>query len=128
MDKKVIHTDRAPAAVGPYVQAIEKGDTLYLSGQLGLVPETGELPAGVQAQARQSLENIRAVLKEAGYKIGDVVKTTVYLTDMADLGLVNDVYASFFGEEKPARSCVGVAALPKGGLVEIEVTAVRSAG
>lgn len=125
MEKKVIQTDRAPAAVGPYVQAVEKGKILYLSGQLGLIPETGKLPSGVEEQARQSLKNIQAVLGAAGYGKEDVVKTTVYLTDMGDLAAVNEIYGAFFGEEKPARSCVGVSGLPKGGLVEIEAIALR---
>lgn len=125
MEKKVIRTDRAPAAVGPYVQAIEKGNMLYLSGQLGLIPETGDLPSGVGEQARQSLKNIQAILEAAGYGKEDIVKTTVYLTDMGDFGAVNEIYAAFFGEERPARSCVEVSALPKGGLVEIEVVALR---
>lgn len=125
MEKKVIRTDRAPAAVGPYVQAIEKGNMLYLSGQLGLIPETGDLPSGVGEQARQSLKNIQAILEAAGYGKEDIVKTTVYLTDMGDFGVVNEIYAAFFGEERPARSCVEVSALPKGGLVEIEAVALR---
>lgn len=125
MEKKTIHTNKAPEAVGPYVQAIQKGDMLYLSGQLGLIPATGELPDGVEKQTRQSLNNIQAVLDEAGFGVNDIVKTTIYLTDMETFGLVNEIYAEFFGEEKPARSCVEVSGLPKGGLVEIEVIAVR---
>lgn len=98
---------------------------LYLSGQLGLIPETGDFPDGIEGQTRQSLNNIQAILEEAGFKLDDVVKTTIYLTDMGDFGLVNEVYGAFFGGEKPARSCVEVSKLPKGGLVEIEVIAVR---
>ncbi len=125
MEKIVISTPDAPAAIGPYSQAILAGDTLYSSGQLGLDPVTGELPEGAAAQAHQSLANIKAILDKAGFQKTDVVKTTVFLTDMGAFAAVNDVYAAFFGEHRPARSCVEVAALPKGGLVEIEFTAVR---
>ncbi len=125
MEKIVISTPDAPAAIGPYSQAILAGDTLYSSGQLGLDPATGELPEGAAAQAHQSLANIKAILDKAGFQKTDVVKTTVFLTDMGAFAAVNDVYAAFFGEHRPARSCVEVAALPKGGLVEIEFTAVR---
>ena len=125
MEKNVISTPDAPAAIGPYSQAILAGDTLYSSGQLGLDPATGELPEGAAAQAHQSLANIKAILDKAGFQKTDVVKTTVFLTDMGAFAAVNDVYAAFFGEHRPARSCVEVAALPKGGLVEIEFTAVR---
>ena len=125
MANKVIHTDKAPAAVGPYVQAIQAGNTLYTSGQLGLIPETGTLPEGVEAQAKQSLMNIKAILDAAGCAVSDVVKTTVFLKDMSDFAAVNAIYADFFGESKPARSCVEVARLPKDGLVEIECVAVK---
>ena len=125
MANKVIHTDRAPAAVGPYVQAIQAGNTLFSSGQLGLIPETGALPEGVEAQTRQSLANIKAILEEAGYDVSDVVKTTVFIKNMGDFAAVNAIYAEFFGDSKPARSCVEVAKLPKDGLVEIEFVAVR---
>ena len=125
MANKVIHTDSAPAAVGPYVQAIQAGNTLFSSGQLGLIPETGALPEGVEAQTRQSLANIKAILDEAGYDVSDVVKTTVFIKNMGDFAAVNAIYAEFFGDSKPARSCVEVARLPKDGLVEIEFVAVR---
>ncbi len=125
MSKKIIHTDKAPAAVGPYVQAIDTGNTLYASGQLGLIPETGLLPEGVEAQTRQSLANVQAVLEAAGYKKEDVVKTTVFLSDIGDFAAVNQIYAEFFGDVRPARSCVEAANLPKGGLVEVEVVAVK---
>ena len=125
MSNPIIHTDRAPAAVGPYVQAIQAGNTLYSSGQLGLIPETGALPEGVEAQARQSLANIKAILDAAGYAVSDVVKTTVFLKNMGDFAAVNAIYADFFGDSKPARSCVEVARLPKDGLVEIEFVAVK---
>ena len=125
MSHEIIHTDKAPATVGPYVQAMRAGNLLFASGQLGLDPATGTLPAGVEAQTRQSLANIRAILDEAGFTVADVVKTTVFLQHMADFAAVNAIYADFFGESAPARSCVEVAALPKGGLVEIEFTAVK---
>lgn len=121
----IINTDKAPAAVGPYVQAVKAGNMLFSSGQLGLVPETGALPEGVQAQTRQSLANIQAILDEAGFAKSDIVKTTVFIKDMNDFGAVNAIYADFFGDSKPARSCVEVARLPKDGLVEIEFVAVK---
>ena len=121
----IINTDKAPAAVGPYVQAILAGNTLFSSGQLGLVPATGELPEGVEAQTRQSLANVQAILDEAGFAKSDVVKTTVFIRDMSDFATVNAIYADFFGDSRPARSCVEVARLPKDGLVEIEFVAVR---
>ena len=121
----IINTNKAPAAVGPYVQAIQAGNMLFSSGQLGLVPETGALPEGVEAQTRQSLANIQAILDEAGYAKSDIVKTTVFIKDMNDFAAVNAIYAEFFGDAKPARSCVEVARLPKDGLVEIEFVAVR---
>ena len=121
----IINTNKAPAAVGPYVQAIRAGNMLFSSGQLGLIPETGALPEGVQAQTRQSLMNIQAILDEAGFAKSDIVKTTVFIKDMNDFGAVNAIYADFFGDSKPARSCVEVARLPKDGLVEIEFVAVK---
>jgi len=125
MATHIIHTDCAPAAVGPYSQAICTGGMLITSGQLGLDPATGSLPEGVEAQTARALENIDAILSEAGFTRNDVVKTTVYIRNMGDFGTVNEVYAAYFGEHKPARSCVEVSALPKNGLVEIEVTAVK---
>ena len=122
---QTIHTDHAPAASGPYSQAVLVGNLLILSGQLGLDPITGILPEGVEAQTKQSLENIRAILTEAGLSLTDVVKTTVFIRNMDDFVQVNGVYAAFFGEHKPARSCVEVSALPKNGLVEIEVIASK---
>ena len=121
----IINTNKAPAAVGPYVQAIRAGNMLFSSGQLGLIPETGALPEGVQAQTRQSLANSQAILDEAGFAKSDIVKTTVFIKDMNDFGAVNAIYADFFGDARPARSCVEVARLPKDGLVEIEFVAVR---
>ena len=122
---KTITAQNAPAAVGPYCHAKLAGNTLYTSGQLGLVPATGELPQGVAAQAAQALENLGAVLSAAGMGFGDVVKTTVFLADMGDFAAINAVYAKYFPGEAPARSCVQAAALPKGALFEIEAVAVK---
>lgn len=122
---KTISAQNAPAAVGPYCHAKLAGNTLYTSGQLGLVPATGDLPAGVEAQARQALENLGAILKTAGMEFSDVVKTTVFLVDMGDFAAINAIYADYFTGEAPARSCVAVAALPKGALFEVEAVAVR---
>ncbi|MDD7183396.1 MULTISPECIES: RidA family protein [Peptostreptococcus] len=122
---EVIFTDKAPAAVGPYSQAIKAGNVVYCSGQIPLVPETGALVEGdIKAQAEQSLKNVKAVVTEAGADLTNIVKTTVYLVDMADFGAVNEVYSDFFGDHKPARSCVAVKELPKGAKVEVEVLVV----
>ena len=121
----IIHTGNAPAAVGPYSQAVRTGNLLLTSGQLGLDPATGTLPEGIAAQAERSLKNIDAILSEAGFTKTDVVKTTVFIRNMGDFGTVNEIYAAYFGDHKPARSCVEVSALPKGGLVEIEVIASK---
>lgn len=123
--RKVISTEKAPAAVGPYVQAVLSGNTLYASGQLGLIPETGVLPEGIAAQTKQALANVEAVLTEAGLTKSDVVKAGIFLADMNDFATVNGIYAEFFGDTYPARSCVQVARLPKDGLIEIEVIAVK---
>ncbi|MCI9242898.1 MAG: RidA family protein [Lawsonibacter sp.] len=122
---KTIAASNAPAAVGPYCHAKLAGGTLYTSGQLGLIPATGELAQGVEAQAAQALDNLKAVLEAAGMGLEDVVKTTVFLADMNDFAAINAVYAKYFPGEAPARSCVQVAALPKGGLFEIEAVAVK---
>ena len=121
----IIHTDKAPAAVGPYSQAVRAGNMLFTSGQLGINPETGEMADGVRAQAEQALKILGAILEEAGFEKTDVVKTTVFIRDMNDFAEVNRIYAAFFGDHKPARSCVQVSRLPKDGLVEIEAVAVR---
>ncbi len=121
----IINTNKAPAAIGPYSQAICIEDVLYTSGQLGIDPATGKLPEGVQAQTEQSLRNIEAILEEARFAKNDVIKTTVFIKDMNDFGVVNQVYSAFFGDHKPARSCLEVARLPKDGLVEIEVVAMK---
>ena len=125
MSIQIFHTENAPAAVGRYSQAIRTGNLLITSGQLGLIPENGILPEGVEAQAEQALKNIGAILEAAGFARTDVVKTTVFIRNMGDFGKVNEIYAAFFGDHKPARSCVEVSALPKNGLVEIEVTASK---
>ena len=123
--KTVISTPNAPAAIGPYSQAVRKGDTLYLSGQIGMDPATGELVSDdVKAQTAQALANMKAILAEAGATPADVVKVTVFIVDMADFQAVNSVYSETFGTDAPARSCVAVAALPKGARVEIEAIAV----
>ena len=124
--KKAIHASGAPAAVGPYVHAVEANGLIFTSGQLGLIPETGELPEGVEAQAHQSLKTLAAVLEAAGSSLGHVVKTNVFLDDINDFAKVNEVYAQYFQGEPPARSCVQAAKLPKGGLVEIEAIAVKN--
>ena len=123
---KAIHTDKAPAAIGPYSQAIQAGNTVYVSGQIPIVPERGELVDGdIAAQTRQSLTNISNILAAAGYSMKDVVKTTVLLADIADFGAMNEVYAEFFEEPYPARAAFQAAAIPKGALVEIECIAVK---
>lgn len=122
---EVIFTNKAPAAVGTYSQAIKVGNVVYCSGQVPLVPETGLLVEGdIKAQAGQALKNVKAVLDEIGADVTNVVKTTVFILDMEDFGPVNEVYADFFGDHKPARSCVAVAELPKGARVEVEVLVV----
>ena len=121
----IIHTDKAPAAIGPYSQAVRIEDMLFTSGQLGTDPATGNLAEGMEAQTEQSLRNIAAILEEAGFVRTDVVKTTIFMKNMDDFGTVNQIYSAFFGDHRPARSCVEVAQLPKGGLVEIEVVAVK---
>ena len=123
MSLKIIQTQNAPAAIGPYSQAIITGEMLFTSGQLGIDPVTNTLPDGIEAQTRQSLRNIRTILEEAAVDITDVIKTVVFIQNMADFPVVNEIYASFFGDHKPARSCVEVSQLPKGGLIEIEVVA-----
>ena len=124
--KKVINTQAAPAAIGPYSQAIEVGNLVYASGQLPVDPATGAFPeGGIKAQTRQSLTNVQAVLRAAGLDMSNVVKTTVFMADMADFADMNSVYAEFFTEPFPARSAVAVKALPKGAQVEIEVVATK---
>lgn len=121
--KKVIATSKAPKAVGPYSQAIELNGTLFVSGQIPVNPETGSMPEGIEAQTRQSLTNVGAILAETGLSFNDVVKTTVLLDDIKNFAAMNAVYAEFFPETKPARACYQVAALPVGAMVEIEAIA-----
>ena len=120
--KKVISTAKAPAAIGPYSQAIQVGNLVYTSGQLPIDPATGQFPeGGIKEQTRQSLKNIQAILQGGGLSMTSVVKTTVFMADMNDFADMNAVYAEFFSEPYPARSAVAVKTLPKGALVEIEV-------
>ena len=123
--KKIIASPHAPKAVGPYSQAVEAGGALYVSGQLPIDGATGKMDEGVEAQTHRSLTNLRHILEEGGYTLGDVVKTTVFLTDMGAFAAVNAVYAKYFEGNCPARSAVQVGALPKGALVEIEAIAVK---
>jgi 2-iminobutanoate/2-iminopropanoate deaminase len=124
--KKIIHTSKAPAAVGPYSQAVESKGVLFVSGQLGIDPGTGKLVnGGVREQTRRLLENLKTVLLAAGYNLNDVVKCTVYLKDIRDFQEMNEVYASFFEKDPPARAAFQVAALPLEALVEIEAVAIR---
>lgn len=125
MKKKVIQTEKAPKAIGPYSQAIATDTMVYTAGQIGLIPSTGELiEGGVEEQTRQVLSNLRNVLEAAGSSISNVVKTTVFLKDMSDFPKMNSIYAEFFGENPPARSTIAVAGLPKGASVEIEAIAL----
>lgn len=125
MNNQVIHTNDAPAAIGPYSQAIKAGNMLFISGQGPFNPKTMEIVDGdVKAQTSQVLKNIDAILKEAGVSFSNVVKTTVFIKDMEDFSEINEVYVEYFGEHKPARSCVEVARLPKDIKVEIELIAV----
>ena len=123
MAKEIIATTNAPGAVGPYVQAVKVNGMVYCSGQLGIDPAVGKMPEGVEAQAHCSMKNMGAILKEAGSDYSKIVKTTIFLADMNDFAKVNEIYKLYFGEEYPARSCVQVAKLPLGGLVEVECIA-----
>lgn len=125
MPKKSIRTEEAPAAVGPYSQAVRHGRMLFCSGQIGIDPATGELvPGGIEAEVRQVLLNIAAVLAAAGVTTDAVVKTTIYLADLGDFRLVNEIYAAFFAEPFPARATVGVKELPLGARVEMDAIAI----
>ena len=125
MKHQVIHSDNAPKAIGPYSQAVKAGNMLFVSGQVPFVPETMEIVEGdVKAQTAQSLKNVQAILAEAGLDFSHVVKSTVFIKDMNEFAQINEVYAEFFGENKPARACVEVARLPKDVKVEIEVIAI----
>lgn len=124
MAKEIIATTDAPGAVGPYVQAIKANGMVFASGQLGIDPATGKLGATLEEQAHNSMKNAGAILKEAGCDYSDIVKTTIFLTDMNDFAAVNEIYKSYFAETYPARSCVQVAKLPLGGVVEVECIAL----
>jgi len=124
---KIIHTDDAPKAIGPYSQAVilNSSDLIFTSGQIGIDPKTNNLVEGIENQTRQVFKNLIAILKEAGSSLDKVVKTTVLLKDINNFALVNKIYDSYFGDHKPARSCFEVANLPKGALIEIEVIAYK---
>ena len=123
--KKIINTTNAPAAIGPYSQAIKAGNTLYISGQIPFVPETMQVVSeDIKEQTKQCLENLKAILEEAGMSLNDVVKTSVFIKDMNEFAAINEVYASYFTDNKPARACVEVARLPRDVRVEIEAVAV----
>lgn len=123
--KTAISTDKAPAAIGPYSQAIEVNGMIYTSGVIPVVPSTGEIPEGVEAQADQAIGNLAALLEAAGTSTAQVIKTTVFIKDMNDFGKINEIYAKYFIGTYPARSCVEVARLPKDVLIEIEAVAVK---
>ena len=123
--KKVISTDQAPAAIGPYSQAIEVNGMVYTSGVIPVVPATGEIPEGSVEQAKQAFTNLSNLLQAAGTSMDQVVKTTVFITEMNDFAAINEVYAQFFTGEFPARSCVEVARLPKDVMLEIEAIAIK---
>lgn len=123
--KKAVSTDKAPAAIGPYSQAIEVNGMVYTSGVIPVVPSTGEIPAGIEAQAEQAIGNLAALLEASGTSTANTVKTTVFIKDMNDFAKVNEIYAKYFTGIYPARSCVEVARLPKDVLIEIEAVAVK---
>lgn len=126
MSKEVISSENAPKAIGPYSSALKVGDMLFVSGQIPVNPATGEMPEAITAQAEQSLKNLKALVESAGYTLADVVKTTVFLADIADFAAINEVYASFFAPPYPTRSCVAVKDLPKGARIEIECICVKA--
>ena len=123
--KKTIATAKAPAAIGPYSQGVNLHGTVFVSGQIPVNPADGSIPAGIELQTRQAMDNIGAILNEAGLSFNDIVKTTVLLADLKDFAAMNAVYAEYFPQDKPARVCCQVAALPKGALVEIDAIAGR---
>jgi 2-iminobutanoate/2-iminopropanoate deaminase len=124
-DRKSVRTERAPAPVGPYEQAVMAGELLFLSGQIGLDPSTGKMvEGGVPEQTARAIENLRAVLEAAGSSLSKVVRAGVYLADMSDFGSMNEVYSKYFGDAKPARSAIAVRGLPAGALVEIDAVAI----
>ena len=120
---KIIKTNKAPAAIGPYSAGIKINNMIFTSGQIPINPVDGSMPKDIKEQTRQAINNIKGILSEEGYTLNDVVKTTVFIMDMNDFAAINEVYAEMFGEHKPARSCVQVAKLPKGAGIEIEVIA-----
>lgn len=121
MKKTIVATNKAPAAIGPYSQGVNVGGSLFLSGQIPLVPETGELVVGgIEEQIRRVMDNIQAILESQGLKMDNVVKTTIFMTDLSQFGVVNEIYGSYFPSDPPARSTIQVAALPKGAMVEVE--------
>ena len=124
-DRSVVAPEKAPKAVGPYSQGIAAGDFIFTSGQLPLNPETNQMPDGIEAQAKQSLDNVKAVVEAAGSDLGKVVKVTIFLKDLNDFGKVNEIYATYFTKDAPARSCVQVARIPRDALIEIEAIAVK---
>lgn len=123
--KKIIQTDKAPAAIGPYSQAVEVNNTLYISGQLPLDPSTMEMPGSLEEQAEQVMKNTGAILREAGYDFQDVVKSTIFLADIKDFQKMNEVYGKYYQQDPPARSAYQVANLPKGAKIEIETIAAK---
>ena len=125
MTKEVINTNNAPEAIGPYSQGVIVGDFVYTSGQIPLNPVTGESVTDIKLATKQSMENIKAILEEAGTSLNNVVKTSIFLKDLNDFEAVNEVYGTYFIENKPARSCVQVAKLPKDAVIEIEAIAVK---
>jgi len=127
MKKRIIQTDQAPAAIGPYSQAVRVGDFLYTSGQIALDPQSGEFLSGeIEQETERTIENISAILKAGGLSLDNVIKTTVYLTDLSHFARMNHIYEKYFSGNKPARACVQVAALPKGAKVEIEAIAIAA--
>jgi 2-iminobutanoate/2-iminopropanoate deaminase len=124
MSKEVIFTDKAPKAIGPYSQAIKFGNMLFISGQIPVNPGTGELTGDIKVQTRQVLENIKSILSAAGASVSDIVKTTVFLQNLDDFNLMNEIYSAYFPKEAPARSTVEAARIPRGALIEIEAIAV----
>ena len=123
--QKVISTDKAPAAIGPYSQAIEVNNMVFTSGVIPVNPPTGEIPEGIEAQARQAIGNLVALLKESGVEAENVIKTTVFIKEMNDFGKINEIYATYFKEPFPARSCVEVARLPKDVMLEVEAVVAK---
>lgn len=122
--KQIIHTDKAPKAIGCYSQAVKAGNTIYLSGQIGFIPETMELESGVEAQTDQMFRNLREVVIASGAVLNDIVKLNIYLTDMSNFAIINTVMAKYFTDPYPARAAIGVKELPKGALVEADAIAV----